>query len=86
MLVSVVNFIFNFFITMVFARVILSWVRVSPYHPTWGPVVNFIHQVTEPIMAPVRNIMPAMGGFDFSPIVVLFGLSFLQNIILSFLI
>ncbi len=86
MLFSVVNFIFNFFIIMIFARVILSWVRVSPYHPTWGPIINFIYQVTEPIMAPVRNIMPPMGGFDFSPIIVLLGLDFLRRIVLSFLI
>ncbi|MFQ5421895.1 MAG: YggT family protein [Anaerolineae bacterium] len=86
MLLSVINLIFNFLTIMVFARVIISWVRVSPYHPTWGPVVNFIYQVTEPIMAPVRNLLPPMGGLDFSPIIVLLGLSFLQRILISLLV
>lgn len=86
MLFSIINLIFNFFIIMIFARVILSWVRVSPYHPTWGPIINFIYQITEPIMQPVRNILPPMGGLDFSPIVVLLGLDFLRRIVLSLLI
>lgn len=78
-----INAIFQILYILVLARVILSWVRVSPYDPTWGPLVSFIHQTTEPIMAPIRNIMPPMGGLDLSPIIVFFGLRVLQGLLLS---
>ena len=41
-------------------------------------VYEFLHQVTEPMLAPVRRIMPNLGTIDISPIVVLIGISFLQ--------
>jgi len=42
-----------------------SWVQVDPYHPA----VKFLHDVTEPVMAPIRNLMPSTGMLDFSAIV-----------------
>lgn len=63
------------------ARIILSWVRVSPYHPTWGPIVNAIYQLTEPVMEPARRLIPPAGGMDFSPIVIFLGISLLQRLL-----
>lgn len=83
---STINLLFRIFSFIVLARVILSWVRVSPYHPTWGPLVRGIYQITEPIMEPVRRMLPAMGGLDFSPIVVLLGLDLLRVLVVNLLI
>ncbi|MCG8394840.1 MAG: YggT family protein [Pseudomonadales bacterium] len=58
----------------VLIRVILSWVAPDPYNP----VVRVIVQITEPIMAPVRKLLPPMGGFDLSPLIVLLGIQLLQ--------
>ena len=55
-------------------RVILSWVAPDPY----SPVVRVIVQITEPIMAPVRKLLPPMGGFDLSPLLVLLGIQLLK--------
>jgi YggT family protein len=85
-LISIVSLIFNALYILFLARIILSWVRVSPYHPTWGPVVKFIYDATEPVLAPIRNIIGPMGGLDFSPILVFFGLNILRNIIIRMLI
>ncbi|MCK0155432.1 YggT family protein [Alcanivorax sp. S6407] len=57
----------------VLVRVILSWVAPDPY----SPVVRIIVQITEPIMAPVRKLLPPMGGFDLSPLFVLLGIQLL---------
>ena len=70
-LVALINALFWIFYILLFANIILSWVRISPYHPTWGPIVRFINGVTEPILNPIRRLMPAMGGLDFSPMVAL---------------
>ena len=86
MLFNIINLIFNGLYILILARVILSWVRVSPYHPTWGPIIRFIYEATEPIMAPVRNLLPAMGGLDFSPIIVLIGIRFIQGFVLSLVV
>jgi YggT family protein len=50
---------------LVFARIILSWTN-----PTGGGgVVAFIYQVTEPILAPIRRVLPPTGGLDWSPLI-----------------
>ena len=57
--------------------------RVSPYHPTWGPVVRLIQGVTEPILNPIRRLLPPMGGLDFSPMVVLLLARLLQGVVIN---
>jgi YggT family protein len=84
-LVLTIDFILRALTFLIFARVILSWIRVSPYHPTWGSIIRFIYQTTDPIMEPVRRAIPPMGGLDWSPLIVLLGLSFLRNIIFQLL-
>ncbi|MCA9968780.1 MAG: YggT family protein [Anaerolineales bacterium] len=85
-LAQIVNLLFNLFYLLILARIIFSWIRVSPYDPTWGPIMRFIYQVTDPIMEPVRRMIPPMGGLDFSPMIVLILLSVLQRILVSALI
>lgn len=84
--VQIINLIFNIFYILILARVIFSWIRVDPYHPTWGPILRFVYQMTEPIMAPVRNVLPSMGGLDISPIIVLLGIGILRRILISLFI
>ena len=49
-------------------RVLLSWFNIDPSSPIY-PIANVAHQITEPILAPIRRILPDSGMFDFSPIV-----------------
>jgi YggT family protein len=66
---------------IIIARILLSWAvsfgSIDPYHPA----VQFLSQITDPILEPVRNAIPPMGGFDLSPIVVLIGLQVLIAIL-----
>ena len=48
-------------------RVVLSWVPHNRYHP----VVQFIYNITEPVLRPVRQVIPPISGIDFSPMIVL---------------
>ena len=68
------SLILDYVFWAVLVRVILSWVAPDPY----SPVVRVIVQITEPIMAPVRKLLPPMGGFDLSPLFVLLGIQLLQ--------
>ncbi len=85
-LANAINIIFRAYTILVFARVIFSWIRVDPYHPFWGPILRFVFQATEPIMEPVRRILPSMGGLDFAPIIVLIGLDVIRVLLLQILI
>lgn len=71
---SLASLMINYLFFAVLIRVILSWVAPDPYNP----FTAIMTQITEPVMAPVRRVMPAMGGLDLSPLVVLLGLQFLM--------
>ena len=61
---------------VVFVHVLLSWV-LSPDHP----VRNALGQVVEPLLQPIRNLLPQTGMIDFSPMVLLILLQLLQQLI-----
>ena len=63
----------------ILARVLASWFNVSPGSP-FMPILRLIYGITEPIMGPIRKILPRTGMFDFSPVVALILLHFLRFI------
>ena len=64
--VGVVALLVNIYFFALLAMIILSWVAGGSRHPA----ILLIYQITEPVMAPVRRLLPPMGGIDFSPILV----------------
>ena len=82
-LAVVLNYVLHFYMWIVVARAVLSWVNPDPYNP----IVRFIHNVTEPVLYRIRSKIPIdFGGIDFSPIVVILGVIFLQNFVVSSLL
>jgi YggT family protein len=68
---------------IVIARAVLSWVNPDPYNP----IVRFIHNVTEPVLYRIRSKIPVnFGGIDFSPIIVILIVIFLQNFVVNSLL
>ncbi len=61
---------------IIFVRIVLTWIP----HDSEHPASQFLFKVTEPVLEPVRKVIPAMGGLDLSPIVVFIGLEFLKRI------
>jgi YggT family protein len=53
------------YLFVLLARVLISWVRVDPYHPA----VQVLFQLTEPVLKPIRDVLPSGSGLDFSPVV-----------------
>jgi YggT family protein len=70
----------NVYFIVLFARVILSWFPMQP-GTALASIASIIYQLTEPVMGPVRRIIPTVGMIDISPIVVFFGLRILQSAI-----
>ena len=74
-LAVVIDYVLFFFMIIVIARAVLSWVSPDPYNP----IVRFIHNVTEPVLYQVRRRIPAIfAGIDFSPVIVILVIYFLQ--------
>ncbi len=82
-LATVISYVLTFYMFIIIARAILSWVSPDPYNP----IVRFIHNVTEPILYPIRARLPvSYGGIDLSPLVVFLIIIFLQKFLVSTLI
>jgi YggT family protein len=77
-----INILADVLIFLIFARVILSWF----IHSDQGFLMHFLHEVTEPIMAPVRKVLPNFQGLDFSPIVVFIIIDIARNMLNSMLV
>ena len=77
---KVLDIVLNIFMWIVIARAILSWVSPDPFNP----IVRFIHNVTEPVLYPIRTKLPInFGGLDLSPIVVFLGIIFLRTFVVN---
>jgi YggT family protein len=81
-LANVIQGLLYLFIIVLFIRVIFSW--ISPY-PT-NPVYRFTYQVTEPVLGPVRRVLPPMSGVDLSPLVVTLVVYFVIGLVARILV
>lgn len=79
---KLINIALSFYIWVVIGRAVISWVNADPYNP----IVRFLVQVTDPLLLRIRRVLPAMGGIDLSPMVLIFGVVFLQNFLVPTLV
>ena len=77
---KILDIIFTLYTWIIIAQAIISWVHPDPYNP----IVRFLYAVTEPVLRPIRRYLPSWGGFDFSPLVVLLAVVFLQEFLIHF--
>ena len=71
---GIVGLLVNIYFFALLAMIILSWIAGG----SRNPAISLLHQITEPVMAPFRKVLPAMGGLDFSPILVFILINVLQ--------
>jgi YggT family protein len=62
----------------IFGRIIMSWIDPGGQNT----VSRIIREITEPIIGPIRKLIPSVGMFDFSPLIALFLLNILQQFVL----
>ena len=66
-MLSLLSLAFDAYSLVVLVSVICSWIHLPPDHP----VVRVTSQLTEPLLAPIRRVLPSAGGLDFSPMLLL---------------
>ncbi len=82
-----VSYIITLYIYVIIAGVIMSWLMafgvVNPYNPTARAIWQGLSAVTEPLLRPIRNVMPDLGAIDISPVVLLLGCVFVQSVVIE---
>lgn len=78
--VTLIHETFNLMFWVIIIRAILSW-----FSQGYNPIELVLHQLTEPLLAPIRKVIPPMGGLDLSVLFVLLGLKFFEMLIMDIL-
>ena len=73
-------------IYVLIAAAVMSWLIafnvVNSHNPTVRMIWDFLYRITEPALAPIRSVLPGLGGIDISPVILIIGLLFLKQLIL----
>ena len=79
-LVTIINLAYYAIFILILARFILSWVNLGSHE-----IREWVFRLTEPLLAPVRRILPPSAGLDFSPMIVLIAAWILRSLLLQIL-
>ncbi len=84
-LLRFVDFVINIYTFLIIVRAIISWVNPDPYNP----IVRTLNRLTDPVLNPIRKVMRRISGnlpIDFSPIIAIFLIQLLGNLLRRILI
>jgi len=88
--VLLVDWVIKIYIWILIASAILSWLVsfdvVNRRNPLVNRVGQFLYQVTNPVLQPIRRVLPLIGGVDLSPLVVILLLWFIRNLLFEYLV
>lgn len=77
---QVLNIVLQLYMWIIIIRALLTWVNPDPHNP----IVQFLYSITEPVLLRVRQLIPMSGiGIDFSPIVVLLAIVFIEEFVVN---
>jgi YggT family protein len=83
-LANIVSVVLTIYYWLIIIRALLSWVNPDPYNR----VVNFLYRVTEPVLSPLRSVIPlgTSAGIDLSPLIAIFVIYFFKSLIVRALL
>jgi YggT family protein len=77
---KILNIALSIYMWIIIARAVISWVNPDPYNT----IVRFLNNVTEPVLYRIRRLIPLyFGGLDFSPILVILAIIFVQSFLIQ---
>ena len=84
--VAIISTIVRVYAFLILVRVVLSWASPIGYRQPYYSVIRLLHRLTEPVLAPLRRIVPPIGGtVDVSPVVALLLLELVRSLVVSLL-
>jgi YggT family protein len=85
-LLQFISYLLTLYVYILVASAILSWLIafnvVNTHNQVVATIADFLWRITEPVLRPIRNILPNLGGIDISPVIVILIIIFIQNVIL----
>ena len=80
-LADFISWVLTLYTYVILAAAVISWVNPDPYNP----IAQILRRATEPVLRPIRNVLARFQtGFDFSPLVAILIIQFIQRVILPF--
>jgi YggT family protein len=83
-LYNLLNAVISIYIWLLIASVVLSWLIAFNVVSTGNRFVydvrDFLYRITEPLLRPIRNLLPSLGGIDISPVVLILALYFVRDL------
>jgi YggT family protein len=84
-----IDLLLYLYILVLIAWAVLSWLLafniVNTRHPLVNAIAEFLYRITEPVLRPIRRVLPNLGGIDISPIIAWLIILFIMRVILPFL-
>lgn len=81
-LANLISFLFTLYTLIIIARSFLPLMQISPYHP----IAQWLYRLTEPVLRPIRDMLPQTGMVDWSPMVAIILLIILREVVLALLL
>ena len=85
-----VNTLITIFIWLLIAQAILSWLLafgvVNRYNRGVSVIGDFLYRITEPVLRPIRNMLPNLGGIDISPVILFLIIVFIRYVIALYIL
>jgi YggT family protein len=86
---DIVMIVLDLYVWLLIASAILSWLVafnvVNTRNQFVAAVAEFLYRITEPLLAPIRNILPSFGGLDISPIILILIIMFIERVIMYYI-
>lgn len=88
-ILAFISYLLTLYIYILIASAILSWLVafnvVNTRNQFVSVIGNFLYQITEPLLRPIRSILPNLGGIDISPVILILIIVFIQSVVLPIL-
>ena len=88
-LLEVILTVLQLYIYLLIAAAVLSWLIafnvVNARNSVVGTIADFLYRITEPVLRPIRNAMPNLGGLDISPVILILIIYFIQQVIIYYI-
>jgi YggT family protein len=87
---TLVSTVISIYVWLLIAQAVLSWLVafgiVNRYNRVVATIGDFLWRITEPLLRPIRRVIPDLGGIDISPVILILLLWFLRNLMFEYLV
>jgi YggT family protein len=81
-----ISYLLTIYVWILIASAVMSWLIafnvINPYNQVVRTIGEFLYRITEPVLRPIRNILPNLGGIDISPVIVILIIFFIQSVVI----